>query len=111
MPLSSKTLMTGFTSSSNNTRSPITIASATPAFPGENAAHVVSPMKGGIFQPSTATSTSLRGNATRTAPSAVFSVDSACVADLTAASSIDGESAGAAGDVEGVTFAAGDAAG
>src|SRR6266542_4279557 len=59
--------MTGFTSSSKTTRSPMTIAS-TPGFsPGVNAAHEVSPMKGGtLFQPSTETGKSLRGNETLT---------------------------------------------
>src|SRR5438445_10142338 len=57
--------MAGFTSSSNRTRSPITMAS-TPGFsPGVNAAHDVKPMKGGTpLQPSTVTGTSLRGNDT-----------------------------------------------
>src|SRR5579864_3358296 len=72
MPLSSAALITGFTSSSKRTRSPMTMAS-TPGFsPGTNAAHDVSPMKGGIFfQPSMSTAMSSRGNATLTTLSAV----------------------------------------
>src|SRR5258708_23597543 len=84
--------MTGLTSSSNRTRSPITIAAAIPALPGENAAHDVRPMKGGSFQPSTATSTSFRGNDTLMVPSGLFSGFSTPVAVATAASSMGGES-------------------
>ena len=51
----------------------MTIASATPARAGANAAHEVSPMKGGIFQASTATSTSFLGNDAFTTPSELVS--------------------------------------
>src|SRR5258706_9013727 len=68
MPLSSAALMTGLTSSSKTTRSPITIAS-TPGFsPGVKPAHDVSPMNGGtLLKPSMLTGKSLRGNDTVTA--------------------------------------------
>src|SRR5258706_15570977 len=64
--------MAGFTSSSNKTRSPITMAS-TPGFsPGVNPAHEVNPMNGGtLLQPSMVTGTSLRGKDTLTTLSVV----------------------------------------
>ena len=57
--------------------------------PGVNAAHEVSPMNGGIFQPSTSTVTSPRGNETFTTPSAFSGF--APVAAATAFSSIAGD--------------------
>src|SRR4051794_5153891 len=58
--------MTGLTSSSKTTKSPMTMAS-TPAFsPGTNPAQDVRPMNGGIFQWSISTDTSARGNETFT---------------------------------------------
>src|SRR5689334_20519931 len=89
--------MTGFTSSSNSTRSPMIMASATPRLPGENATQEVSPMKGGIFQPSTRTSVSLRGNDAFTTPSGLVSAFSTPVASATAFSETGGESAADAG--------------
>src|SRR3954462_14992571 len=90
-PLSSSKLITGFTSSARRTKSPITIASETPGFPGEKAVHDVSPMKGGSFQPSTATLMSLRGKVALTTPSPVSGF-STPVAIITAFSSrgVDG---------------------
>src|SRR5260221_14655884 len=67
MPLSSAALMTGLTSSSKRTRSPITIASIPGFSPGVKAAHEVRPMNGGtLLKPSMLTGKSLRGNDTLT---------------------------------------------
>jgi hypothetical protein len=62
-------------------------------------------MNGGIFQPSTVTSTSLRGNAALTVPSGLFSAFSTPVADAIAFSSRGGEGRNGAGS--GCTAAAG----
>jgi hypothetical protein len=80
----------------------MTMASATPSRAGPNAAHDVRPMNGGIFQPSTATSTSVRGNETFTVPPSTSAL-SAPVAAFTAASSIGLPSFGAAGGAVVVT--------
>lgn len=70
----------------------MTIASATPARPGENAAHEVSPRKGGRGVPSTATATSVRGTLTLTTPSSLRSGAATPVAAATAATTRGGDS-------------------
>src|SRR5260221_4149945 len=80
--------MTGFTSSSKSTRSPITMAS-TPGLPGVKAAHDVSPRNGATFEPSTATGTSVRGKETFTTPSELSGLPP--VAAATAPSSMAGD--------------------
>lgn len=60
--VSNATDITGFTSSLNNTRSPASITSD--FTPDVNAAQLVSPMNGGIVQPSTEIGRSLRGAVT-----------------------------------------------
>src|SRR5438552_12315303 len=88
----------------------MTIASATFALPGANATHDVRPMNGCSFDPSTATSTSLRGNDAFTEPSALFSGFSTPVAVATAPSSIGAESATAAAGWAGAAAGVGAAA-